>query len=173
MNDQDEPHTETVFSGSLKKRTTYELLSALGYDRAPSEMHALSTVLVTALGSLSREAKADLLQFLAERPEQEPQGAPLPERDQARAVPELQELVLLCRSATARHTLTRQEQRAVHDALTIIAMGPGFLEANRGNYESILAELRAATAEHSEPQGAPDGDTCPCGRRYDEPNHDH
>jgi hypothetical protein len=47
------------------------LLAALDFDQSPREMGALSTVLVTALGSLSREAKADVTQFLAE-----PQGAP-------------------------------------------------------------------------------------------------
>ena len=84
---------------TLKRRTCHELLIALGFDRSPSEMGALSTVLVTAMSSLSRESKADIIQHLhfpapdgprpcgvcgghactcslrAERPEQEPQSA--------------------------------------------------------------------------------------------------
>jgi hypothetical protein len=72
VSDQDDPHTKTLFRASLQKRTCHELLIALGFDRSPVEMGALSTVLVTALGSLSREAKADVVQFLSARPEQEP-----------------------------------------------------------------------------------------------------
>lgn len=70
MSDQDDPHTKTLFRGTLQRRTCHELLITLGFDRSPSEMGVLSTVLTTALGALSREAKADVVQFLAA-----PQGA--------------------------------------------------------------------------------------------------
>jgi hypothetical protein len=56
-----DPNTMTTFRGGLKRETAYELARALGQD---ARLPVVLGVIVTALGGLSREAQADVIQFL-------------------------------------------------------------------------------------------------------------
>jgi hypothetical protein len=75
MYDQDDPDTLITFRAGVRRETVYELARAMGQD---TRLPVVLNVIVTALGGLSRNSKADLIQFLqgADRPEQAPQGAP-------------------------------------------------------------------------------------------------